>query len=751
MAKQPPQTPSDDGKSPNTWRKGHLGRIDLIPHGDPRVATAINEYGDFVDTNRSSSRWAATIQWIENILFGAGRQYIDDILSSRINYNSNSSEASVVQDTLDNVPRPVNDLLGRYIETNIALFTENKPMPRVSAKSDSLNDQKAADLSELTLEYLWEALDMPEKNREICRLMLYCGTAFKEIAWDDSVPRHMSVPQTETSPYSFVRDPVSGAPIKVPVARQVQSLDSKGDPKMQDQVEYGDVSARIVSPFEIHVPNTHYWEDIDWVMREYYTPIDSLKSKYEIAAKRRKNVFKKSNGWFLENLDKVFSENVTRLPLWWWERLTTLVEGPGQSLYIGSPEQWDGYCVVRIFDRKPSDRWPKGRTVITAGNQLLYDSPMDRGARAYDPRWPNRWHPYVRYRWEPMPGSIWGRSLVSKLLPKLKRVNAIDTTMIMWRRTIPMSAWIAPKGSHPQKDLWSGKPGLIWEYDPRQTAGMAPEVIHPPAYPEAALREREQQLQEMEFIAGTEQVLRGERPQGVNSAAALDMLRKQALSSRSACLQAWDESLEREGSALLQEVIRNVRVDPRYLERIKILAREKMSALTIHQFSGEDLSDNVGVRIDTASMALLSKEAREAKTIEFLQYAGNLMQLPFGLQQAVLDRLGIEYSLQPQGLDVERIRRMITWIKAGDFTRVIPQPEDDPFVAFELLTQETKKDSWWDMRPDSQQMIHALMDKYKMMIEFRQMQQMQMQAQQVQAQGGQAPGQPPPQQPGKGK
>jgi len=1064
-----------------------------------------------------------TVQWVENILFGSGRQYIDDILANRITNNASSSDISIVRDTLDNIPRPVNDLLGRYIETNIALFTENKPMPRVEPKSDNIADQKAAELSMLALEHLWEALEMPEKNREIARLMLYTGTAWKEIVWDESIPRRVSVPQTETSPTSQIIGP-DGTPVSVPVPRQIQKFNRDGTLATTTKVEYGDLTARIVSAFEMHIPVTHHWDEIDWIMREYYMPIDSLKSQYETAWKRKKNVFTKKNGWFLDNLEKIASENVTRLPLWWWERLSTLVEGPGQSLYIGSPEQWDGYAIVRIFDRKPNELWPKGRTVITAGNQVLYDSPPDRGARAYDPRWPERWHPYIRFRWEPMVGSIWGRSLVSKLLPKLKRVNAIDTTLIMWRRTIPMSAWISPKGcgksgtyvlscesktvriedikigdvvqtktgtgkvlqkfeydndeqlykirakgllpieftgnhlipvipkealqkvkrshtkpyvhnynvitnqdivekaveeikvgdlvlsqfsrgrdgiekldlsvyingykflrnpvpkyveidkdllrllglylaegstgnncslkwtvglhekdtlgqeiknlvfkifglntpfeeshgngsrlqvwlssspirdlflalsgrgapnkqiaseifnypgsllplvgglidgdgssqkipqskdgrtrtwkqsryyttsrdlayqvrgilldekipcsmsvdsknrnhpkyilnfdstareqlapycnkfrelshqktarqgfwvdkffcspikkiekvdytgkvydleiegdhyyqasgivvhnSHPQKDLWSGRPGLIWEYDPRQTAGMAPEVVHPPAYPEAALREREQQLQEMEFIAGTEQVLRGERPSGVNSAAALDILRKQALSSRSAILQAWDESLQKEGTAILQEVIKHVRSDPRYLERIRILAREKASALTIHSFSGEDLSDNVIVRVDTMSQALLSKEAKEAKTLEFLQYAGNLMQLPFPLQQALLDRLGIDYPMQPQGIDVERIRRMISWIKMGDFRRVIPMAEDDPFIAYELLVQETKKDSWWDLSPDQQNLIFQLMDKYKQMIEFRMIQQ------QLAQQGGAPP------------
>ncbi|KKK58390.1 hypothetical protein LCGC14_3044920, partial [marine sediment metagenome] len=353
-------------------------------------------------------------------------------------------------------------------------------------------------------------------------------------------------------------------------------------------------------------------EDMGWIMREWYTSLDILLDRY----KPRKGLkLLKSEGWYLDRLPIAGTSNVKNLPIWWWERLADIVEGPGPSLYVGTPETWEGFTTVRIFDRKPNPLWPRGRTIMTVGDQVIYDSPKKRGARAYDPRWPTRWHPYIRFRWEAMAGSMYGRSLVSKLLPKLKRVNAIDTTMIMWRRTVPMSAWVIPKGAQPIEDQWLGRPGQIWEYDPRRTAGAAPEPIYPPPYPAAAESERQQQIAEMEAISGTEEVLRGQRPTGVNSAAMIDILRKQALASRSSILQSWDESLQKEGSIILQEVIKHIRNDQRYAERLRILARDKVSSLAIKSFSGSDLSDNVLVKIDTASMALSSKEARQAKAI----------------------------------------------------------------------------------------------------------------------------------------
>jgi hypothetical protein len=491
------------------------------------------------------------VQWIENILFLIGRQYVDDILVSRLSRDSNNDQ-SIVSEATGNIPRPVNDLLGRYVESNIALLTENRPRPRVTPKGGRAEDIDRAELSEWVLEYLWEALDMPELHREIARLILNCGVCFMEICHDPAVPRKITVPETVTEETSIVPGP-DGKIATVPVQREVPIRNQEGQLQFTEEVEYGDITAKVVSAFEMHLPVSHWWDsgmggdgDMGWVMREYYTPIQCLLDKYGGKVKRKAGLTKK-NGWHLDRIEDIGTTNVRNLPIWWWERLSDVVEGPGPSIYVGTPEQWEGHTTVRIFDRKPNPSWPKGRTIILAGDQVIYDSPKDVGARAYDPRWPNRWHPYVRFRWEPIPGSVYGRSLVSKLLPKLKRVNAIDTTLIMWRRTVPIASWIVPKGAHPVEDQWYGMPGNVIEYDARMTAGKEPSPVFPPEYPRTALEERTTQIAEMEAIAGTEEILRGQRPAGVTSATMLEVLRKQALASRSSILQSWDESLQKEG------------------------------------------------------------------------------------------------------------------------------------------------------------------------------------------------------------
>lgn len=1069
--------------------RGQLYLIDKIPHGDPDLGGALQSYADSIYNNKQSRAWSRTLHWMENLLFGLGHQYIKDIAMARI--GSDTSTTNLInEDLVRNIPCPVNDLLGRYIETNIALLTENRPIPRVTALSDSVKDRKAAELSELTINYLWEELGLPEKHRELARLLMYTGIAFLEVCYDPLYPRYLTAPETETQPTTTL-----GSGVTVPVAREVPVIDPQtGGFRLKEQVEYGDITANIVSGFEMHLPQTHWWnhEDMGWIMREAYVPIDSLRDKY-INSKVR-SIVQKSNGYSVDALDQKMPSGMTsaqNFPLWWWERMVDMTEGGG-NLYSGSPEQWDNYVLVRYLDRKPNPTWPRGRTIITVGNKVLYDSPKKVGARAFDPKWPKRWNPYVRFRWEAQPGSIYGRSLVGKLLPKLKRVNSIDTTMIMWRRTVPIASWIWPKGTSPVEDffciparsrvvladgtskkikdiqigdevfsngqvatvqavhnnglrkdfivlrvirnsefrftpnhvipvlrenrlievpakdvkqgdyfqVWSkrartnapeldlvellnveecrsregtfirrwrknkkghaaklpiqgvlsvsdeflwllglyaaegstgptqvifslgvhetylekrvysiseklfgvtptteiimdrgvrnvklnstilsalfktlipgvartkyvskdifnvsrelapfvagwldgdgtfgiykgcksfggstssdslasqirlilldegylcsqyrtahkawiinlsagcldltshsvrfvgkegpkskiktdsfkegdywyfrvasvaaktmdepdlvydlttstgyynhrgvtihnsgGMAGSVLEYDPRRTAGAEPKPVFPPSYPAAAMQEREIQLSEMEAIAGTENILRGERPVGVNSSTMLESLRKMALASRSAILQSWDESLQEVGTALLQETIKHIGKDERYKSRLHILAREKASKFAIDEFAGANISDNVQVRIDTASMAMISREAKQQRALELMQYAPGMAGLPPSLRAKLIDELGWPDAMTPQGADIDRARALIQYLKSKRFDLVVPMAEDDPYVIHEMLVDETKGQAFIDLENDVQMGFFKLIDMYKEQIE----------------------------------
>lgn len=245
-------------------------------------------------------------------------------------------------------------------------------------------------------------------------------------------------------------------------------------------------------------------------------------------------------------------------------------------------------------------------------------------------------------------------------------------------------------------------------------------------------------LQQMESVAGTELVLKGERPTGVTSAAMLGLMRNQALASRSPTLQAWDESLQMVGSALLQETKKHIGEDETYRRRIMILARGKASQFSIDRFSGTMISDNVNVKIDTVSQALFSKEAKQERAIEIMQYAPGLVQLPIPMQAKLLEDLGWPDMFVPKGEDVARARMLIQFCKSKRFDLAIPMPEDDPYTIHDMLVSEIKGEQSLNLEQEVAQALYFLIDHYRGVIQRLEQAKMQMQIQMAQM------GAPPP-------
>ena len=58
---------------------------------------------------------------------------------------------------------------------------------------------------------------------------------------------------------------------------------------------------------------------------------------------------------------------------------------------------------------------------------------------------------------------------------------------------------------------------------------------------------------------------------------------------------------------------------------------------------------------------------------------------------------------------------------------IIPMPEDDPFIFFDMLVDEMKSDSFHNLNEKQQMVLLALIDLYKKQAEKRQQQMMEQQ------------------------
>jgi hypothetical protein len=136
-------------------------------------------------------------------------------------------------------------------------------------------------------------------------------------------------------------------------------------------------------------------------------------------------------------------------------------------------------------------------------------------------------------------------------------------------------------------------------------------------------------------------------------------------------------------------------------------------------------------------MALSSKEAKQARAIELIQFASGLQGMPAALQARILEEMGYEDALIPQGADVSRGKRLMAWIRQEAFEMIVPMPEDDPFILYGMFVEEMKSDGFHNLNEDQQLILLSLVDLYKQMAEERQQEIMQMQMMQAEmARGG---------------
>jgi len=89
----------------------------------------------------------------------------------------------------------------------------------------------------------------------------------------------------------------------------------------------------------------------------------------------------------------------------------------------------------------------------------------------------------------------------------------------------------------------------------------------------------------------------------------------------------------------------------------------------------------------------------------------------------------------PSGVDVARGKRIMAWIRQEAYEMIVPIPEDDPFILYQMFVDEMKSDGFYNLNEQQQMVLVSLVDLYKRQVELRQQAMMEMQAM-AQQQGG---------------
>jgi hypothetical protein len=709
-----------------------------IPHETPedraRLAAAIRFWVAQMDLQK----WPRALQWYTNFAFLVGNHYPDfrwngtALTWSGATFEEGQARAQT-HPLASLIPKTVDNHLIRPFEETVSLLTEARPMPRVEPNSDNAEDEEAAKIGELYVEVSWEEKRMFERQRAIAGALGICGLGAIEVITEETdipveIERMREVKRTNE-----LVDDVDGSPL------EMVSMEPTGEFDVRFR---RDLQAHVWNGFHLTADPaaTDEPDSMSWIIRATHEDIGWVRESFD----------RDEEGYFPDVLEQVGPEANFNSPLYWWERVKDVFDTPEINYGVGGyPYGASGNApsqtVLRVLDIKPNRYYPRGRTIIMAGDQILY---AQHGGRAWSEKYPWRWHPYSLFRYWQVPGRFWGIPLLTPLVPLQKRMNAIDALVQLNREYMTIGQWMIPTTARVPAGWSSGLPGQDMPYRP-SPSGAKPEKVKHESMPGELLVERAQLADAIDTIAGTSRPLQGAEPlsSAVRAGVMLDFLKSERLRSKSATLQGYEKSLEHVAQQMLIEASISESEDQEELTaRIRAAARGH-SNIAIATFTGASLRDNVRVRIDIVSELLKSPEASQQKAIELIQFARERLtplQFTHLLKKAGFEDLEIE-----QTPHYERARKMVARIVSGKPEFAVPFAAiDDPTTFAQVFQNAILDDKFMDYAQEIQQVLLQLFDYYRSEAQRQaqeaQKAQLMMMVAQAQAEQGIVPGSQPP-------
>lgn len=624
--------------------------------------------------------------WERNAMFLDGKQWLV--------YDGNQATGGIwkkldVMRSNEYIPRPVTNYLFDAYQTLKSYVIKNKPRSAVYPNTSSFRDKSSAKIAELCIEANWERLrEQPNYEYAAACLVAY-GTVFKKDYWDTTELTKAKVPKMVQQPKV---DPQTGVPMGM---EEVQAQDPMTGELLFDEMPLGDVNTDVVEPYRIALdPLANDIHKIRWIMEYSIQPIAWVKETYG-----------KSSPGYTGKVDEVKEETQLQGSLRRFYSLKNssgVKNAEGFSMSGGGGGETDSLtnsCVVKEYYERPSSQYPNGRMVVVANGVCLYagDSPYV-GPELGD------WHPYSECRWEIKPGRFWGTSPLDPACDIQKQINSIDAVIILTRKTmaipqklIPMSAGI-PHGS------WTGRPGQDIYYRD-QAGGPLPQTIPPTGVDSTVFQERAQRVEDLKTVTGAIDILKGDRPNGITAASALELLYEVGTGKLFPILDRWKyfvESSQKKQLKIIAKFYKEPR--PQFIRLLKSKNSE-LSDQAINQFIGADLYDNCNVVVEAGSnitklMAAKKQELREAAQTGVLGLEQPQNRIEYQRQMGIT---GFDNDVGPDTKRSEWENSLLDAVDQNQEQMPIVLDVDDHDIHLAVLARRMKEPSWMECSPGVQQ------------------------------------------------
>lgn len=666
-------------------------------------------------TSDSSVKASLSYNWERNQLMLDGKQWL---MFQGDRTTGGQWKSAAVSKANEYIPRPVTNHLFSVYQTLKAYVIKNKPRSEVHPNTREYKDKVAAKIANLILECNWSRLKESYNYEAAASTLVTYGTVFKKSYWDTTSINMVKVPKMVPTP---ITDPMTGQMIGI---QEMPEIDPVTQQPVMVELPLGDVSTYIIDPFRMALdPLATHLYDAKWIMEYSVQTLDWVVQTYS----------KEAPGYtgLAEEVTEETQLN-SSMRRWFQMKTSSGTSSNGLGATSGSNSSdvmVENSCVVKEYYERPSQNNPKGRLIVVAGSKTVY-----AGESPYNGPEQGDWHPYSECRWELVPGRFWGKSPLDDAVELQKRLNTIDSTVILNRKSMAMPQWMIPVGCGIEPGSITGRPGQLHFY--RDTGSGAMPTKVPGVGPDTSVfEERSMVIGDMKEITGAIDILKGDRPPGVNAASALNLLYEVGTGKLFPILDRWKAFVEDDQKKQLRLVSKNYKEPrPDFIRALKAKNTDLLES-DINHFIGEDLYDNCNVVVEAGSNIPKLQASKQAVLTEQAQLGILNLQDPTNREE-YLQALGIsgfDSDIGPDKKRAEWENDLMDNVKYSPMNKPVVLAIDRHEIHIDTHQNRMKSPTFMSMPPEVQQayMMHLQ--------EHEQFQAMAQQAAMLQAQAMQAP------------
>jgi hypothetical protein len=450
------------------------------------IAKEINEEY----ARRQNERRPFELQWRLNIEFINGNQYL--------NINPTNNRIEEIPRYADYQEREVFNQIAPIHETRVARLTRHKPMLKTRPATSDDEDVSAAKISSQLLQSTWYDQDMDPNHEVMVNWLEATGTVFYKPVWNKLKGRLM-VRQLVPDPNKetvYKDDGKTQEEIKTEGYEQ-----ETGEDLIEMELREGDIETAVVPSFEIY-PDSSYRDGMKQVRsfihaRAYH--VDDIEDMWDVRVK---------------------PEDVDVMTM---QQQQSGMGGIGYQIggFRASVIKMENAAIVKEYYEMPSKRYPEGRFIVVAGDQVLHVGKLPyRLGQDGEPELP-----LIRITSIPKTGCFWGTTVVERCIPIQRRYNAVRNRKADYLNRVAIGQWTAVEGSVDDESQLNDEPGNILWYKP---GFQPPQPVQFPNLPNSFENEVMQLEKEFTAISGVSELSRySEAPSGVKSGVALSIANEQ--------------------------------------------------------------------------------------------------------------------------------------------------------------------------------------------------------------------------------